>query len=317
VSVKLLGRKVPRVWRRVAGACGAVRCAPGGVPNTVRGSVHSRRLRGYHLRIAATKQDFPRVLLENLALLEQVVRSVARRHRVPPDDVEELIGAVQLKLVERDYQALRRFEGRATLATYLAAIATRHLLDERNAKWGKWRPSVYARRLGPAVMQLELLMTRDGVSFREAVERVRTSMPVAESDHDLARIARGFPQRSRRRFVAVDVLAELPAPQRADDGVEEVRRGELWAKVHAALRAALTQLPSDDQLVLRLCFEENLSLAAVSRALGLPQKPLYKRYMRVLAVLRAELERLGVHASEVRDIIGVTPEPDDAAGENP
>ena len=45
------------------------------------------------------------------------------------------------------------------------AVIQRLFLDARIAKWGKWRPSVSARRLGGVAVLLERLLTRDGLSL--------------------------------------------------------------------------------------------------------------------------------------------------------
>jgi RNA polymerase sigma factor (sigma-70 family) len=265
--------------------------------------VHARRVCGYHARISATEAPYARLLTDNLALLDHVVRRVARRHRLRDDEVEELIASIQLKLIDNDYEALRRFEGRASLATYLAAIVTRHVLDERNARWGKWRPSVYARRLGRVAMQLEMLMTRDGMSFDESVQVLRSSMTVTESEAELYQISVGFPERLPRRFVPAETLAELPGGRGADDQIVRAEREALATKVTEALQNALVQLDADDRLLLRMCFERNLQLAAVARALQVEQKPLYRRREHVLTVLRRALEAKGISAADVREVL--------------
>lgn len=275
----------------------------GSADDRAQSAVQPRRFRGYHSRISAAA-DPARFLTDNLALLDRVVKRVAHRHRLRDDDAEELRGAVQLKLVENDYDAIRRFEGRASFETYLSAIVTRHLLDERNARWGKWRPSVYAKRLGPVAVNLEMLLTRDGASFDEAVQRLRARWHITESDEVLHQISLGFPVRAARRFVPAEILAELPGGRDADDDLERARRSEVAARAVRALRNARQQLNDEDQLLLRMCFEQNLPLATVARVLQLEQKPLYRRREQVFGVLRRALRQQGVSADDVRDILG-------------
>jgi hypothetical protein len=59
--------------------------------------------------------DYERLVVENLPLVDSVVRLIARRHRLSADEGDELAGAIRLKLVENDYQVLRKFEGRSQL----------------------------------------------------------------------------------------------------------------------------------------------------------------------------------------------------------
>jgi RNA polymerase sigma factor (sigma-70 family) len=215
-----------------------------------------------------------------------------------------LLGAVQLKLVENDYEALGRFEGRSSLATYLRSIVTRHLLDERAALWGKWRPSVYAKRLGATAMQLELLMTRDGLVFREAVQVLRSTRVVVESDEDLHRISLGFPARAPRRFVDVAVLHHVAVEDAVDRRIDGERQAALAMRTGAALTAAVDALAPQDRLLLKMHFEHNLPLSKIARMLQVEQKPLYRRRDQALAVLGRELTRQGVKREDIVQILG-------------
>jgi RNA polymerase sigma factor (sigma-70 family) len=290
-------------------------CAPGGVPG--RGTnvpvtpanpqviaLAREPAASHNARIPPTVSDLRRLLTDNLPLLHQVVRRVARAHRLRDHEVEELLSAVQLKLVENDYEALRRFEGRSTLATYLRSIVTRHLLDERAALWGKWRPSVYARRLGATAMQLELLMTRDGLGFREAVQTLRSTRSVVESDEHLHRISLGFPARAPRRFVDVAVLQHVSVDDAVDRRVDAERQAALAQRTGAALKAALDALAPQDQLLLKMHFEYNLPLSKIARTLQVEQRPLYRRKDQALALLGRELARQGVRREDIVQILG-------------
>jgi RNA polymerase sigma factor (sigma-70 family) len=258
----------------------------------------------HNARISATPSNPRRFLTENLPLLQQVVRRVAHHHRLRDHEVEELLGAVQLKLVENDYEALRRFEGRSSLATYLRSIVTRHLLDERTALWGKWRPSVYAKRQGETAMHLEMLMTRDGLGFGEAVQVLRSHRAVVESDQELYRLSLGFPARAPRRFVDVAVLQHVPVDPAVDERIDGERRAALAMRTGAALKAALEELNPQDRLLLKMHFEYNLPLSKIAKVLQVEQKPLYRRKDQALALLGRELARQGLRREDIVDILG-------------
>ena len=68
--------------------------------------------------------------------------------------------------------------------------------------------------------------------------------------------------------------------------------------IEQALAAALEVLSKEDALLVKMHFIEGLSVADVARSLALPQKPLYRRLDRALALLRRELERRGVTREE-------------------
>jgi RNA polymerase sigma factor (sigma-70 family) len=246
--------------------------------------------------------DYERLLLDHLGLVDQVVRSIAHRHRLSADEADELRGAVRLKLVENDYAVLRCFEERCSLKTYLTSVIQRFFLDQRIARWGKWRPSLHARRLGPTAMLLERLLTRDHMSFDEAVELMRTNHGVEESPEALYEMSLGFPERSPRRFVGDDTLET-----RASDAVppdEQLRRAQRAAravKVTRALQNALAGLEAPDRLILKLRFRDGFQVAHIARLLALEQKPLYRRLEHVMKVLRPALEAQGIGPDDMED----------------
>jgi RNA polymerase sigma factor (sigma-70 family) len=229
---------------------------------------------------------------------------VARRHRLRDHEVEELLGAVQLKLVDNDYQAIRRFEGRSSLATYLRSIVTRHLLDERTALWGKWRPSVYAKHHGTTALQLEMLMARDGLRFAEAVQALRSTRVVLESEEELYRLSLGCPFRTPRRFVDVAVLQHVAIVDEVDSRIDGERLAALAMRTEAALKAALDTLEPQDRLLLKMHFEHDLPLSKIAQVLKVEQKPLYRRKDQALALLGQELARHGLSREHIVEILG-------------
>src|SRR5689334_6294840 len=109
------------------------------------------------------------LLLQNLAMIQQIILTVCRRNGLDPDETDEFAGVVRLRLVEDDYAVLRAFRGRSTLKTYLTAVIMRLLLDHRRQEWGKWRNTALAERLGDAAMELERLLHRDERPLEEAL----------------------------------------------------------------------------------------------------------------------------------------------------
>jgi RNA polymerase sigma factor for flagellar operon FliA len=246
--------------------------------------------------------DYAGQLSEALPLVDDVVRFVGRRHHLSVEETEELNASVRLKLIERDYEVLRAFQGRCSLRTYLTTVVQRHFLDARIAQWGKWRPSATAKRLGPAAVLLDRLLTRDGHSFEDAVTVLREHHRVELPDADLASIAAQLPQRVSRRFVGDGGLEELPAP--ADPAVDVAERRDEAARMDGALAAALDRLADDERLLLRLRFREDLSVADIARLLKIDQKPLYRRLERLKTGLRRELEAAGIRRDLVLALVG-------------
>lgn len=249
--------------------------------------------------------DYEQLFLDNLDLCDRVVRGIAHRHRLSADEAEELRDATRLKLVENDYAVLRQFQGRCSLRTYLTTVVHRHFLDCRNARWGKWRPSIEAKRHGAVAVLLERLMTRDGLSFDQAVEHLRTNHQITQSIEDLYRLSLRFPPRTPRRFVSEDEIAPVPSPNRPDTDFEQAQVGARSNAMVKALASALGGLPAQDQIILRMRFQDGAQVSQIARLLNLEPKPLYRRIDHVMKVLRKALEEHGISRADLDGFEGI------------
>lgn len=229
---------------------------------------------------------------------------MAFRRCLSEDEGEDFASWARLRLLEDDCAILRKFKGRSSFRTYLVTVVQNLFRDYRIAKWGKFRPSAQANRLGTTAVRLEILMYRDGIPFDEAAELLRRNHGVEESIGELARIAGELPARTPNRAVGEEVLETLGGPGGVEDGVRDWERAELAAKVKAALGRALGGLAAEDRLILRMRFQDGLTVAAISRALDLEQKPLYRRIGGSLRDLKRALEDAGVSAEEATDLAG-------------
>lgn len=248
--------------------------------------------------------DYERLVVDNLPLVDGVVRSIARRHRLSADEQDELGASVRLKLVENDYEVFRKFQGRSQLRTYLITVVQRHFLDERNARWGKWRPSAPAVRFGPVAVLLDQLITRDHVPFDEAVQVIASRWPDAPSREQLQDVYAQLPARTSRQFLGEESLEHVPAAASGEDEVirslDERRLGD---RIGSALKKTLATLNDEDSFILRMRFCENVKLGRIAELMGLPQKPFYRRVEDLMRVLRKELEAQGVDGEDITAVM--------------
>jgi RNA polymerase sigma factor (sigma-70 family) len=244
------------------------------------------------------------VFVSNLSTIDSVVRFVCQRHNLSGSDADDFSSEVRLRLLENDYEVFRRFQQRSSLRTYLTVIIQRIYADYRNHRWGKWRPSAEARRLGPIAIRLESLLMRDGLGFDQACEVLRTNERLAVTESELARIAARLPPRYRRAIVGEEVLATLAADGDAcEDSVLHEERQRTARRVIDALVSAFRKLGDHDLLILRLKFQEGLGIADIARALHLRQKPLYRRVGALLQELREALEVAGIDRCAASEIV--------------
>lgn len=239
--------------------------------------------------------DDPReFLVDNLESVERALQSVKRRRSFSHEDTEELRSIVFLKLIDRDYAVIRGFRGHSRFSTYLTRVVERLALDYRIKKWGKWRPSRSARRLGGVALQLDTLISRDGRSAAEAVETVYTIHHGAMTREHLEELADRLPVRRCRRFESSDTLRHVAADEKADDLIWRSEKDRFTANAARELATLVGTLPSEEQLILRLRFERGITISRIATELGLEQRPLYRRVGRCLRTLRRGLEAQGI-----------------------
>jgi RNA polymerase sigma factor for flagellar operon FliA len=153
-------------------------------------------------------------------------------------------------------------------------------------------------------VRLETLMVRDGFSFDQACEYLQINEHVAASESDMYAIAVRLPARSRRARVgeeALDAIADGTSLA-ADRLLSDERRAEA-RRITDALASAIGSLRDQDRLILRLRFQDGLTVADIARALHLDQKPLYRRFDGLLQQLRSALEATGIDPAEACELV--------------
>ena len=97
----------------------------------------------------------------------------------------------------------------------------------------------------------------------------------------------------------------------ADRELLSQERAATRNSVRAALVAALAELTDEDQLVLRLRFQDEVRVPRIAQILGQDAKMLYRRCDRLREQLRTSLERRGIAGASVMECLGEDSWPDD------
>jgi len=241
--------------------------------------------------------------LDNLQLIEKMATHAARRCGFTKEETEDFLSTVKLRLLEDDYAVIRKYKEQSTFATYLNMVVSRLFLDYRNHVWGKWRNSAEAKRLGADACRLEVLLVREGLSFDVACAILRTNEKVTLSPAELAELAGRLPPHNPpRRMHGEEGLdkrsAQAETPEEHLLAQEAARRKK---EMLALLRRALQDLPDQDRLIALL--RVRFPIVEVAKALHLEQKALYRRIEKIFKEVRANLERTGVSAEEIRTIL--------------
>jgi RNA polymerase sigma factor (sigma-70 family) len=245
------------------------------------------------------------VLQANLRLIEGIVERVCRRAHVYGADAEDFAATVKLKLVEDDYAVLRNHQGRSSLATYLRIIFERWFADETIRDHGRWHPSTEAMRMGAAGVLLETLVRRDRRSLEDALPLVR-AVDDSLTRNDLEAMLSRLPQR-RPRMHVTDLDSAPPSALRASGSADaelmQAEARDVSARATRVIRAALSALSVEDRTIVRMHFDESVSIANISRMLRLPQRPLYRRIESLLGQLRRRLAGEGIDASAIAGVL--------------
>lgn len=236
-----------------------------------------------------------------LPAIEAVTARVCRRARLYGADAEDFASSVRLALMEDDCAILRRHEGRASMEGYLSVIIQRMLADERIRALGRWHPSREATRIGPAAVQLEMLLRRDGKTLDEAFALARGAHP-SLTKSDAEQIAARLPQRvPRLREVELEDGVDVASAQTADEHLLEAEDSRVSERASRVVRDTLSAYPLEERMLVRLHHGASMSIADVARMLQLPQRPLYRRIEKIMASLRRALTDAGIDAATLTE----------------
>jgi len=221
----------------------------------------------------------------HLETVDAAIAHVSRRKLLSSDEREELRSCVYIKLLDRDGEVLRQFRGDSHLRTFLFVVVERVLLDLRNAKWGKWRPTAAARRLGEAAVRLETLVGRDGLTREEAegVMRREGEWPLESAQQRQLDL---LPARLSRRFIDMDQVEGLRDPS-ADPEARLIAAAPDSRR--RALRRVIAALDPEDRTLLRLRFDEHLPVGRIASLTGMTTAAAYRRFDAIYRRLRATL----------------------------
>lgn len=252
------------------------------------------------------------LFLEHRATIDRLAAIACARRGIRDAEAEDFASWLRIELIKDDYAALRGFQGKSELKTYLTAVIARLFSSYNRTQRGRWRPSAAAERMGTPALELERLVLLEGYTRAQAGEKLRTAGLTTLSDTALARLLDQLPRRGPLRPVEVadptQVIDLAHGASRADERVLAAETKARRREVLEALEGAIGHLATEDQLIVKMHFAEGFSLAEVARRLHLEQKPLYRRVERLRLLLRERLEGAGLRPE---DVLSLPDEPEE------
>jgi RNA polymerase sigma factor for flagellar operon FliA len=239
-------------------------------------------------------------LVEQLPLIEQIIRAVCRGRRMNAAQIEDFAGFVKLRLIENDYAIIRKFKGRSSFGTFVTTVISRLLNDYTDReRGGRWRHSAEAKRMGPLAEELELLLVRDKRTFDEAFGELSAKHP-GITRPELEAIAERFPVRHRATMSSLeDCEVPIAGAHALDAG-----KAEMLKILSMVISKFIAGLPKEDQLIVQLRFEDDMPVPRIASALHLDMQSVYRRLRRHYRDLRRMVEKAGISKEDVDGLTG-------------
>jgi RNA polymerase sigma factor (sigma-70 family) len=237
---------------------------------------------------------------EFLARYSPLIQHVIRRHDADDDRTTECFIHVCGGLSDDGFRRLRSFrpDGPARFKTWLMAVVSNLCVDWHRKEQGRVRPLRCVSRLPALEQQVCRCMYVRGMSRAQCVEALAPRFPelteATVSEINAKLFALLTPQQrwqlSARTLAlkpvvygvepddddpALQVANPGPGPDDLAEGLQEQRQ----------LQDALAKLPAEQRLLLRLRYEQNLTLAEVARLTGQPDP--FRANRRIQAALDA------------------------------
>jgi len=242
-------------------------------------------------------------LLKLLKTTERLAKTLGRRRGVSREDAEDFAQDALLKVMDNDHAVLRKFRNDSSMATYLASVVSFYFKDWTNSRWGKYRTPKPVGRLGEPAITLHRSMVRDGLSFAEACEKLRTEHRFALTDAELAEIAAKLPIKFRHQIESADALTNVAAPDTADHIIVDQEKLALRQRIYEILQRWRAGLTEQDALIVAYWIDDGLKFVELAKLVGIPQKKVYERVDTLRKQLRRLLKDGGIDGSTIRDLL--------------
>jgi len=252
-------------------------------------------------------------LAEQAPLVLQVVRLFTR----DADEVQDAFLFVCERLRRDDLRRVRTFheEGPASFATWLRAVVRRLCLDWRRHRDGRFRLPRAVARLPELDQEVFRSLHLRGHSENEAFHSLKALWPalgreeLAEAARRVARAVDGrFSWRllvRRPRLLSISAAPSGADPAEAEAGLVDPRADPEADAVErersAVLEECLSRLPARERLLVRLRFEQELSLEQMARLAGLSGPSQVERQLgQAVAALREAMAARGFPGVSVK-----------------
>lgn len=257
----------------------------------------------------------------------ELVNSLASKRFREEHLVLESVNFVLERLRENNWDRVRKHSGRGQIKAYLSRVIQRLLHDFARKKFGRKQQPKWLDAQPPFWKRVHRLLCIERFSIRDVMHMIGEEVPGGRTDTSLREAITVIRTRDRdcgrslttTENVSLEDVAEPAAKATID--IEPVRHSKLVEMVYHhltdqdsdlpeaqpvaegahALCADLTLAP-EERLLLRMIFEDGMKVTEAGRTLGLSTHAVHGRLRRLLARIKAAIERSGV-ADALRDAL--------------
>ncbi len=262
-----------------------------------------------------------------------LINRIAERRFIDTNCAEEAALYVMNRLEEDDCRRLRTFSGRAKFSTFVSSLTIRLLEDFSRKKFGRVRPPAWITALGGIWVTLFQLLCLQRLSVVEAIETMKNR--VADSKQQqveetvwtiLERVT------NCGKHQALEVPFDDAGEGQANDQdtivdhhdspevhfIENERRllfelifkgvtktEDVQSSTERSFMTILKtpiQMSAKERLLLKLCFQDELSVTRAGKMLGWNTNQSHGKLRRLLFRLRDEFDRAGI-GNELRGML--------------
>jgi len=244
----------------------------------------------------------PEKILSSSDLLAKI-ETVCKRRFSAENDQNECYVYVIDSLKADNFKRLRAFKGKSKLNTYLYALINSLVIDFRRKQFGRRRIPAGVAKLGKWAEAVYRFVCWQKFSFDDAYDFLRIdglySGSYIEFIKEIEPIKKA-PCRENPAFQSIDETPESTLKNVNAEGsnpleflIQKLDR-EKRIKAIKVIRETTVALSEDDQLLVRLVYGSDQSVAAAARVIGLPASTAGKHLKNLLTNYREKLLAIGI-----------------------
>jgi RNA polymerase sigma factor (sigma-70 family) len=244
----------------------------------------------------------PEKILSSSDLLAKIETVCQRRFSAENDQNECYIYVID-SLKADNFKRLRAFKGKSKLNTYLYALINALVIDFRRKQYGRRRIPAGVAKLGKWAEAVYRFVCWQKFSFDDAYDFLRIDGLYCGSYIEFIKAIEPIKKAPCRENPAFQSIEETPESTLKNINAENANPLEFLIqkldrekriKALKVIRETTGGFSEDDQLLVRLVYGSDQSVAAAARVIGLPASTAGKHLKNLLTKYREKLLAIGI-----------------------